>query len=49
MFEIPGSGINAVHVTEEYVKGESGPIYMRSGATVENTADDEEVKSSLRI
>lgn len=49
MFEIPGSGITAVHVTEEYVKGETGPIYVRGATTSESGADDEEVKSSLRI
>ncbi|KRT83849.1 AAA protein, partial [Oryctes borbonicus] len=37
MFEIPGSGITGVHITEDYVKGLKGPVYMRS-ANAETSA-----------
>ncbi|XP_063909232.1 ATP-dependent Clp protease ATP-binding subunit clpX-like, mitochondrial isoform X2 [Zophobas morio] len=50
MFEVPGSGISAVHVTEEYVRGESGPIYDKRrdiAATEVNEEDD--VNTSIRI
>lgn len=53
MFEIPGSGITAVHVTEAYVNGEvDGPEYGRSGSGDDSSqagADDEDIQSSLRI
>ncbi|GAB6019006.1 hypothetical protein CHUAL_000639 [Chamberlinius hualienensis] len=39
MFEIPGSDIVTVHVTEEVVKQQCKPIYVR-GRTVENEEDE---------
>ena len=32
MFEIPGSDIVSVHVTEECVKGKSQPVYIKGKA-----------------
>lgn len=49
MFEIPGAGISRVHVTEEYVKGETGPIYIKNTNSSETLVDEEEIKSSIRI
>ncbi len=42
MFEVPGSDIKAVHITEECVRGNHQPIYvMRSaGASASNTSPD---------
>lgn len=54
MFEVPGSGISAVHVTEEYVTGKNGPVYDRSadptttGSGTETT-DEEDVNTSIRL
>lgn len=48
MFEIPGSGITGVHVSEDYVKGVKGPIYTRNIHT-EASTDEEELKTSIRI
>ncbi|KAK9745766.1 C-terminal, D2-small domain, of ClpB protein [Popillia japonica] len=48
MFEIPGSGITGVHITEEYVRGIKGPVYIRSAST-ETSTDDEDLKTSIRI
>ena len=44
MFEIPGSNINSVRITEDYVKGESGPVYDYS-----TVSDVEEPKTSVRV
>ncbi|XP_017774806.1 PREDICTED: ATP-dependent Clp protease ATP-binding subunit clpX-like, mitochondrial isoform X2 [Nicrophorus vespilloides] len=50
MFEIPGSGITEVHVTEAYVKGETeGPVYVRKSTETTTTTDDEDLKTSIRI
>ncbi|XP_022911418.2 ATP-dependent Clp protease ATP-binding subunit clpX-like, mitochondrial isoform X1 [Onthophagus taurus] len=48
MFEIPGSGISGVHITEEYVLGSNGPVYVK-GSTTDPTADVEDLKTSIRI
>jgi ATP-dependent Clp protease ATP-binding subunit ClpX len=38
MFEVPGSEIKGVHITEECVIGVDSPIYIhRSSATTEST------------
>jgi len=47
MFEIPGSDIVSVHVTEDAVLGKSLPLYIHSTQSVTNegqiTAEDEEL------
>lgn len=48
MFEVPGSGIVGVQVTEDYVKGEKGPIYVRSTSTTDATTDEEDL-TSIRL
>lgn len=38
MFEVPGSEIKGVHITEECVMGHDSPIYLhRSNATTTST------------
>ncbi|KAB0801832.1 hypothetical protein PPYR_04018 [Photinus pyralis] len=49
MFEVPGSEITSVNITEEYVKGESGPSYVKSTDVQDATNDDEDVKASVRL
>lgn len=49
MFEIPGSNISGVHITQEYVEGRSGPVYVKNSCGTETTTDDEELKTSIRI
>lgn len=50
MFEIPGSDIRGVHVTEEYVRGESGPVYeKKSDVTASEVHDEDDVNTSIRI
>lgn len=48
MFEVPGSQITGVHVTKDYVLGQSGPVYVRS-TDVDATAEEEDVKGALRV
>lgn len=45
MFEVPGSGICGVHVTEEYVKGKTTPHYERR----EDVNEEDDVNTSIRI
>lgn len=49
MFEVPGSQITGVHVTKEYVMGESSPVYIRNTDVVDNAADEEDMKGALRV
>lgn len=48
MFEVPGSQINGVHVTKEYVGGQSGPVYIKN-TDVDSTAEEEDVKGAIRV
>ncbi|KAF2885490.1 hypothetical protein ILUMI_20640 [Ignelater luminosus] len=48
MFEVPGSGIVGVQVTEDYVKGEKGPIYIRNTSTTDATTEEEDL-TSIRL
>lgn len=48
MFEVPGSPITGVHVTKEYVSGQTGPVYIRN-TDVDSTAEEEDVKGALRV
>lgn len=52
MFEIPGSNITGVHITDDYVEARSGPVYIRNSSGTEtssSTTDDEDLKTSIRI
>lgn len=51
MFEVPGASITEVHVTEDYVRGKSGPNYVRNVDTVGSTetTDEDEVNTSIRL
>lgn len=51
MFEVPGSEIVGVQVTDEYVKGESGPVYIRntSTSTTSPSVDEEDLNTSIRL
>lgn len=47
MFEVPGSDVKSVHITEDCVKGLCAPEYIRHAATgstdsTTTTTDDEE-------
>ena len=41
MFEVPGSDITTVIVTEEAVKGKAAPFYIRSPHSTPSDADDD--------
>lgn len=48
MFEVPGSHITGVHVTKEYVGGETGPVYIRGTAVSDAATEEEDMKRSVR-
>lgn len=50
MFEVPGESITEVHVTDDYVRGKSGPNYVRNvdAVTTEPTEEDE-LNTSIRV
>ncbi|XP_019877773.2 ATP-dependent Clp protease ATP-binding subunit clpX-like, mitochondrial isoform X2 [Aethina tumida] len=51
MFEVPGSGIANVHVTEEYVRGEAGPIYSDKSSDAQSGAErseEDDLNTSIR-
>lgn len=41
MFEVPGSNISTVVVTEDVVKGKSPPRYIYSSRTMDSEADED--------
>lgn len=52
MFEVPGSGIANVHVTEEYVRGEAGPIYSDKCSDAQSGAErseEDDLNTSIRV
>ncbi|KAK9874961.1 hypothetical protein WA026_005776 [Henosepilachna vigintioctopunctata] len=50
MFEVPGSGITGVHVTEDYVLGTGGPVYIRATHTPSTeVSDEEDITTSIRL
>ncbi|KAL3277387.1 hypothetical protein HHI36_012736 [Cryptolaemus montrouzieri] len=50
MFEVPGSGITGVHVTEDYVLGSGGPVYIRAAHTpATEVSDEEDISTSIRL
>ena len=42
MFEIPGSDVVKVHITEDVVHGKNSPAYFRKSQTPSTTPDDED-------
>lgn len=44
MYEIPGSDILSVHITEDVVKGVSSPVYIRGRAV-----DEEQGPLEMRV
>lgn len=51
MFEIPGSGVVAVNITEDYVLGKTGPKYIRQATGITDVPPDEEeqIKASAIV
>ncbi|XP_060526020.1 ATP-dependent Clp protease ATP-binding subunit clpX-like, mitochondrial isoform X2 [Cylas formicarius] len=46
MFEVPGTGISEVHITEDCVKGACGPTYVR---TSPETSEEDDLGDSIRL
>lgn len=40
MFLVPGSDITGVHITADYVKGDTQPVYVRKENGDDGTADE---------
>lgn len=56
MFEVPGSEIKSVHITEECVLGSQQPIYIRhsntsasSDPSEQSTSSEEEENRKFRV
>lgn len=51
MFEVPGASITEVHVTDDYVRGKTGPNYVRNVDSVSTTetTDEDELNTSIRV
>ncbi|CAH1183913.1 unnamed protein product [Phaedon cochleariae] len=51
MFEVPGSNIAEVHVTEEYVRGKGAPVYVKSAevTSTSETTEEDEINTSIRV
>lgn len=51
MFEVPGTGVIGVHVTEDYVLGKSGPKYVKkpSGITDIPADEEEQIKATAIV
>ena len=47
MFEVPGSDILSVHVTEDVVNGKVPPVYIR-GRPVEENTDNLEMRAEAK-
>nr|CAD7592616.1 unnamed protein product [Timema genevievae] len=45
MFEIPGSDVMSVHITEDVVYNKSGPVYIRGKAVSEDEDQTIEVQA----
>lgn len=45
MFEIPGSNITSVLITEDVVDGKNQPIYTRASSTSSNSSSQEEYEN----
>lgn len=48
MFEIPGSGVLSVKITEDYVLGKSRPTYLRKSAGITDVPSDEEEQINIK-
>lgn len=51
MFEVPGSDVKTVHITEDCVKGLCSPEYIRHSATdsTTTTTNDDEESTQVRV
>lgn len=47
MFEIPGSDVISVHITDEVVNGNNSPVYIR-GKPVAQEEDDQSIEVQAR-
>nr|CAI5852612.1 unnamed protein product [Callosobruchus analis] len=51
MFDVPGSTITEVHITEDYVRGKGGPVYVKheesTGSPEVN--DEDEINTPIRV
>lgn len=48
MFEVPGSDVISVHVTEEVVFGKIPPVYIRGRPVEENSENDFEIRAEAK-
>lgn len=48
MFEVPGSDIMSVHVTEDVVFGKIAPVYIRSRPLEENSENQFEMRAEAK-
>lgn len=49
MFEVPGSDVKTVHITEDCVNGLCSPEYIRQSATDSTTTTDDEESTQVRV
>lgn len=48
MFEVPGSDILSVHVTEDVVLGNVSPVYIRGRPVEENSENEFEMRAEAK-
>lgn len=48
MFEIPGSDVMSVHITEDVVTGASAPVYIR-GKPVSQDEEEQTIEVQARV
>lgn len=48
MFEVPGSDILSVHVTEDVVLGKMPPVYIRGRPVEENTENEFKARAEAK-
>ncbi|XP_076258342.1 caseinolytic protease chaperone subunit isoform X2 [Rhynchophorus ferrugineus] len=46
MFEVPGAGINEVHITEDCVRGKCPPIYVKTNP---EGSEEDEINATIRL
>lgn len=49
MFEIPGSDVVKVHITEDVVQGKNSPAYFRKSLTPSTTPVEEDTNVSVEV
>ncbi|KAJ8973253.1 hypothetical protein NQ317_019528 [Molorchus minor] len=51
MFEVPGTSIGEVHVTEDYVMGQGTPVYVKNTEATNNadSTEEDELNTSIRV